>query len=294
MGRVFWLVAFVFALVFASYCDAAEVAKVKGKKVLINLSGESAMVGDTFYLLNASGKRKAIVRIVKVKGDQAIGNVTAGAADAGMSLQRRAGSSAGGGGGGGRVARESSDSGSGPLRKKSYWGGMLGFNMNSMQVDLPASGTIAAQTVSLSGSSFSAMGFFDYKLFERVWFRGLAGYQGFSGTGPASCPPGNQTCSVTISYLDLAFLGRYLFTDSSFRPWLGGGFSLLFPASKSSTALDSSSISESGIFVFTGGIDWSISNEMYIPISVEYALFPKSTSVGASWIAVRAGVAIPF
>ncbi len=291
MGRGLSLLALAFAssLVFSMDCDAAEVTKVKGRNVLVNLSGESAQAGDTFYLLNSAGKKKAIIKITKVKGDQAIAHVSAGAAEVGMSLQRRMGGGGGGAGGGGRVASRSS--GGGSHKQQSYWGLMGGLSMNNMQVDLPST---PPQTVTLTGMGFSAEGFFDYKLFEHVWFRGLAGYQGFSGTGPDTCAPGNQTCNVNISYLGITFLGRYLFTDGDFRPWLGGGFSLLFPATKSSTALDPGSINNSGIFVFTGGADWSISPDMYIPFSVEYALFPKSATVGASWFAVRAGIAWPF
>ena len=36
--------------------------------------------------------------------------------------------------------------------------------------------------------------------------------------------------------------------------------------------------------------NWSISSTMYIPISLEYGLFLKSSSVETSWITLRAGV----
>src|SRR4051812_46117303 len=79
MARGVWLVGLLASLIFSGFANAADVVKAQGKGVLINLSGEPANVGDSFYLVNASGKKKAIIKIVKLrKGDQAIGKVTAG------------------------------------------------------------------------------------------------------------------------------------------------------------------------------------------------------------------------
>jgi hypothetical protein len=264
-----------------SFAHAAEVTKVKGKGVLVKLDGEAAASGDKYFLLNPSGKKKAIIQITKVKGNQAVGRVTAGRAEVGMVLMKR-----GSGGGGSSYA---SRGGSGFMKNRSYWGGMLGYGMNKMNVDL---GTTPARSTSMSGSSFSAMGIFDYQLFDRIWFRGGAGYQGFQTTSGDSCVGGS--CNANISYLNLMFTGRYLFTDDNFRPWLGLGFDMLFPVTKSSTALDSSSMNSSGVIVISGGFDWSLSSKMYIPVSLEYGLFPKSSTVDANWITLRAGVAVPF
>lgn len=270
---------------------AAQVTKVKGKGVLIGLSGEAAMPGDKYFLLNSAGKKKAIVQITKVKGGQALGRVTAGKAEVGMSLVR--GSS---GGGGSAVAshsshRDSGYSGRGFLRSRSYWGPMIGYGMDSMAVDL---NTTPARSTSMSGSAFSVNGFFDYQLFERVWFRGAAGYQGFNVKSSDSCPNTTGGCNANISYADFTFLGRYLFTDTAFRPWAGAGFDLIFPISKSSTALDSGSINTTGVIVITAGFDYSINPNMYIPVSIEYGLFPHSSSVNADWITARIGLAWPF
>lgn len=269
---------------------AAQVTKVKGKGVLISLSGEAAMPGDKYFLLNSAGKKKAIVQITKVKGGQALGRVTAGKAEVGMNLVR-------GGSGSSPVAQSSRrDSGGGSLghgflRSRSYWGPMIGYGLDSMSVDL---NTSPVTNTSMSGSAFSVNAFFDYQLFERVWFRGAVGYQGFSVKSSMTCPNTTSNCNATISYLDFTFLGRYLFTDTSFRPWAGAGFDLIFPASKSSTALDSGSINTTGVIVLTAGFDWSINQNMYIPVSIEYGLFPHSSSVNADWITGRIGIAWPF
>lgn len=291
MGRItariilstFFLLFFMGASAFA-----AQVTKVKGKGVLINLSGEAAMPGDKYFLVNSAGKKKAIIQITKVKNGQALGRVTAGHATVGMTLLRK-GSDGSGSYSSQSYHPSSRALGNGYLKSRSYWGPMLGYGLDSMDADL---NTTPARSASMSGSAFSVNGFFDYQLFERVWFRGAAGYQGFSVKSSDSCPTGS--CNANVSYLDFTFLGRYLFTDTSFRPWAGAGFDLIFPISKSATALDSGSINTTGVIVITAGFDWSINPKMYIPVSIEYGLFPHSSTVNADWITLRAGVAWPF
>nr|HMN68419.1 hypothetical protein [Bdellovibrionales bacterium] len=48
------------------------------------------------------------------------------------------------------------------------------------------------------------------------------------------------------------------------------------------------------VIVIGGGLDWFLSPTMYIPVSLEYGMLPKSDEVDAKWIAVRAGLAVPF
>jgi hypothetical protein len=155
-------------------------------------------------------------------------------------------------------------------------------------------------TASMSGYGFSAKGLFDYELFPQIWFRGTAGLETFNaeagsrGSG-RDCGPGNSdACNAKLMYLTFDFIGRYVFGQGSFRPWLGGGLGLLFPASKDATALDPASISTTNVIVFAGGFDWFTSPTFYVPVSIEYGLLPKSDEVEASWIALRAGFAVPF
>jgi hypothetical protein len=52
---------------------AAKVAKVKGRKVIISLSGTDARRGDLFQVFNKKKKFTAFVKITKVKGKRAYG-----------------------------------------------------------------------------------------------------------------------------------------------------------------------------------------------------------------------------
>ncbi|MBX3022399.1 MAG: hypothetical protein KF799_12065 [Bdellovibrionales bacterium] len=285
---------------FSPILHAAQVTKVKGRSALINLQGTPASPGDTFYALDG-GKKKALIRISKIKGDKAIGRIEKGNATAGMALS----SASGGGGGSSSGSHASRDSGSrsnysggssSSPSGRSYWGGMLGYGMDTMSVKVNhfTTGEYFGNA-SLSGSGFSAKALFDYELFPQVWFRGLGGLEMFNVAGDSICGSGNaQPCDAKIMYLSADFVGRYLFSMGMYRPWIGFGVSLMFPASKSATALSSESIGTTNVLAPQGGVDIFLSPTMYIPISIEYGMLPKSDEVDAKWMAVRVGMAVPF
>ena len=276
---------------------AAEVVKVKGKGVLVELRGDPAVSGDVFYLISPDGKRRGLIKISKVKGEKAIGKLTKGKAAPGYTLefkQQKSAKSAAPSDGG--MASPSMNDGSGTATR-AYWGALFGFGMDSMSVRVtgPPPTNIDYGTVAMTGTGFSAKGLFDYEVFSQFWFRGTTGVETFNASGDAKCGVGNtDTCTAKLMYLTFDFIARYVFGKGSFRPWVGGGFGLLFPASKDATALDPASISTTNVVIVTGGFDWFTSPTFYIPVSVEYGLLPKSDEVEATWIAVRAGFAVPF
>lgn len=281
--------AFLFVIFIASpgAVFAAEVTKVKGKSVLVDLKGDSAAPGDTFYGIKANGKRGAIIKIVKVKGEKAIGKVSKGKADTGMKLEFKPAKT--------KVAAKNEeaaeDDGAAETPAtsgRSFWGGQAGLTMDKMTAKIDD-----ASSTSMSGMGFSAKGLFDYELFPRVWFRGTTGIESFNVSSGDYCTSG-AACNAKLMYLSFDFIGRYVFSEGKVRPWLGGGVGLLFPVTKSASALDSASISTTNVMVITGGVDWYLNPKMYVPISVEMGILPKSDQVEASWIGIRAGIAVPF
>lgn len=283
---------YLFTFIFiAPMLHAAEILKVKGANVLIDLKGDTPNPGDTFFAVKADGKRTAIIQISKVKGEKATGKITKGKASEGQSLEAK---------GAGKVAKSGShrshDVVSAAPSGRSYWGAIAGYGMDSMTVNINDSVTNAfKQKGDLSGTGYSIKGLFDYELFSQVWFRGTSGLEMFNVTGSALCGSGNaQTCNAKINYLTFDFLGRYVFSTGNIRPWAGAGLGLLFPMSKSATALQASSIATTNVMVIAGGADWFINPNMYIPVSIEYGILPKSDEVEAKWIALRVGVAVPF
>ena len=293
----------LFCLCFSFTADAAKVAKVKGKKVLINLEGDPAQAGDIYYTLTPEGKKAGIIKLQKIKGDQAIAILGKGRALPGFGLEYRQPKGAAAAS---TAATDSSSEDPAPSdnitastggSNKMYWGGMLGFSQNTMDVDLKDGDGNTRANASLSGSAFSAKGLFDYELLQQVWFRGTAGMEGFKASGGSVCgdsPTFGQACDVDIMYLSMDLWGRYMFTTSTIRPWVGVGFSLLFPMTKKATAVEEGSISNSSVMSLGGGVDWFISKDMYIPIQLEYGILPESEDVKAHLIALRVGLGIPF
>jgi hypothetical protein len=282
---------YVFAFIFlAPSLHAAEITKVKGKSVLIDLKGDAASPGDVFYAVKSNGKRSALIQISKVKGEKAIGKVSKGKAAVGEALELK----------GAGVVKSSprSNGGSSVVSPtgRSYWGAIAGYAMDSMNVSVKRSVDNAdLGKADLSGSGYSIKALFDYELFPQVWFRGLSGIEMFNVTGPAKCGDLNgQTCDAKIMYWSFDFIGRYVFSNGNIRPWAGAGLGLLLPISKSATALQANSIATTNVVMVTGGVDWFVTPNLYIPVSIEYGFLPKSDEVEANLIALRIGLAVPF
>jgi outer membrane protein W len=290
MMRTFTMFAALFLFTFSVFAGAAEIVKIKGASALIELKGDAAAPGDQFYA-TSDGKRRAILQITKVKGDKAIGHISKGKAQVGMTLEPRV-ASAGHRAGGGHSASG--------LTGKMFWGGMVGFAQDSANVkvlwQLPAANVGDTKEVaSLNGTGYSALGLFDYGFTPNFWVRGLAGLESFNITGSSVCGTGNKsTCDAKINYVSASATARWLFMTGNYRPWAGLGLGVMFPMTKSSTAFDAASISSTQVILFEGGLDWQINSRMYVPISLEYGLLPKSTQVEAHWVELRVGLAVPF
>ncbi len=282
-------------LATANVVYAADVIKTKGRSVLVDLKGEAASVGDQYYTLNSSGKKSGLIVIRKITGDKAIGRLARGKANVGMTLSDKVKVSAG------------SKPNSRPLRTQSktphHWGVLGGYSMDSMKVKVLWQSADAAtgrakgdqkEVASLTGTGYSAKGLFDYDM-GSFTVRALSGIETYNASGVSSCGTGNnQVCITEIVYLTADAMARYIFMKEKFRPWAGLGLSLLFPVSASGTALDPASVGSTWMGILGGGLDYHVSPRLYIPISLEYGLFPPSDQVDATWIQVRIGFAVPY
>lgn len=291
--------ALVFLLIHSISSPAATVTAVKDKRVLVSLDGEPAVPGDIFFLVDPAGKRKGIIKIMKVQGNRAIAVLGKGAAEKGFTLKYRpkTGTATAKGKTPPRGSPQAAPTASGTPGNTMYWGVVGGFAQNAMDVELLDNAGAKRGSASLSGSGYSLKGLFDYGLFDSIWFRGLAGIEQFNVSGPASCgdnAPYTEACNAEIMYLSLDMWGRYLFSQGSFRPWVGGGFSLMFPLTKSATALDESSITNTSVMSFGLGLDWFTSPTFFVPLSFEYGLLPSSDTVSANTMAIRVGAGFSF
>lgn len=277
---------------FSTPSYAVKVVKTKGKKVLVDGEGETLEVGQIFLVKNDDGKSVGIIKLTKVARGKGVAILGKGVAEAGQALVAKKTKS-------GEPAppepmAETKTRGKKPSADQAYWGAMLGYSMATADINLFDDTGTAAGSVSLDGTGFSAKLLYDYPLFSAISFRGLAGMEQFNVGGATNATCGGE-CKAEITYLTIDFWGRYIFNrDGTFRPWVGVGGWLIFPMTKDSTAIKESSIDNSNIFAIGGGFDYYLSESTYIPVQIEYQMYPKSENVEATSIAVRGGYAFPW
>jgi hypothetical protein len=285
-----------FVLIFSGTAFAASITAVKNKRVMINLEGMNASVGSEFYAVNPSGKKVAILRVSQVKGGKAVADITKGSAQVGYSVQGK--------GGGGSSSASSADSYyDKKLSNRANTGNSMGliggYLMNTMSASFIGGplGATYPVSASMSGSGLGVLGFYDYAISPRFILRGMAGLEQYNVTGSITtldCGPDgakSTTCDVKLTYLSFYGYARYNVLNNATKWWVGGGYGYLYAMAKSSSVLKSDQISANQLFVFSTGVDFRMSPKTYIPVSLEYGMFPSSDSVKANIIYLRAGYA---
>lgn len=285
------LVLFAFiAVCFLPRAHAGKVVNVKGKKVYIVFDaneGGTFAEGDTFTLTDASGKKKALVQIKKVKGLKAIAQLKKGKAGKGFGTVFRSASKPGGSLADSSEETSSSSSSSGGYnRMQSHWGAMFGYGVASQDVD--QGNSVSAQT----GSSMAIKGAYDYPLLSSVAFRALAGFELFSVSGMGE--PLNSTAQATvgtdITYLSLDGLIKWTFIDGkSFGFYVLGGVGFLYPMTKSSDVIVEDSIESLAVAEFGGGFEYKW-GKWVVPVDVTYYYFPSGEDVTTGLISIKVGL----
>jgi hypothetical protein len=288
MKNLIYLFSFLL-FVFSLPAQAGKVMKVKGQKVYILFDqDEPFTTGDYFLLTNDAGKKVGLVQIKKIKGLKAVGALKKGKADKGFatlfkSAGKKSKSSSS------VVMAEDADAESrSNADGQSRMGVLVGYGMASQEVDQGGSG-ISNQ----DGSSMAVRGVYDYPLFESVFFRGMAGAEIFSVSGPGSpisAPSTTTTIGTDITYLSLDALFHWsVMKGSTFNAYLIGGMGILYPLSKSSEAILEDSIDSLAIGEFGGGVEmrWGTYT---LPLEVTYYYFPSGEDVNTSVISVKLGV----
>ncbi|WP_413557717.1 hypothetical protein [Bdellovibrio sp. HCB209] len=276
------LIATLILLGMSVTANAAKITKVSGGKALIDLEGDTALVGDQYFAIDSSGKKRGLVQVSKVQGGRAIATISKGKVAAGHSLQRFQG----------RMSAAPNEVKSrGPVSSgKKSWGLMAGFASNSMNVKT------SSASMSMSGSSFNAVGYYQTYLDKNISVKVLGGYESInvSGSAPSSWSGGTctsgQTCTAELGYLGLNALIRYsYYRTSSMEFTVGGGLGFLFAMQKSSNVLDTSKITTNQTMVGTLGVDWHLDRRTYVPIQFDYAIFPDNNTSSATQMILRVG-----
>lgn len=245
---------------------ANQISKVSGAKALIDISDLDLKSGQEVYAVDDKGKKKAILRIDKIRGERATANIIKGKAKSGfyIELKERVSSSS-----------RSSDYGSSRATSDSRLGLLIGITQNAMAIKL------SSASYNLSGSGMTVSGFWDIPLSEGIFARGKAGIKQFTSA--------SGTSKANFQYLGLE--GSLNFKlGSTF--WLGGGGAFLFSLAKDSNVVGLDISASTNSFFFGGvGANLRLGRSAIIPISIDYAMYPSGTGVSASSLLLRAGYA---
>ncbi len=277
-----------------SYADSIQGEK-KGRVLITTDSPNSLNIGDKVFATDAGGAKKALIEIDRVKGTKAFGVVKKGKVSKGMNIVK--GNASGSSSKRQKVSRSnrSSESASGKSLPFTI-GALLGLGLDSMQVKLTDAAGNAVETLNMSGTGFSIKGMADYNLTSYLGLRVLAGLENFTVQASAASAvcDGSTACQTDISFITFDGWLRYAFIDTGTKFWIGAGMGLWMPASKSTNALDETSIDTSYAIYLGGGADIPGGEDIYIPVQAEYTMLPSSTQVTASTIAIRAGIGYRF
>ncbi len=283
---------------------AASVAAVKGKQVLVVGSN---LEKNALYYVVQDGKKKGIIKIVNVKGQKAIASLLKGSALKGATLVARPAKAKSSSQAASSEKSSSSkksesetsydsyssksSSGSSDSYKsstKKFRGGglMLSYQMNKASVDFQLTGT-----ESLSGTSIGFRAFGDYEIYNNLFLRAEFGTMPFNAEGCGG------TCVMAINYLGGTLWARYMFgtPEAKTRIWAGANGSLVFPLGTGDTnAVDTDNVGSTLTFGVGAGLDYKLNDKYYIPVTLEYTLFPPNDEVSASLIQLKAGLGMRF
>lgn len=254
------------------------VKTVKGQKVLLELQGMAAEVDQEFFAIDASGKKRAILKIKQVKNDKAVADITKGKAEAGYTVQAR------------KKAGTSGSDGT-TVHNKGSWGVLGSYAMDKMDASFTAGTPAVDYSAAMQGTGFGALGFYEMPVNKELTLRASAGLEQFiASTSMATAVCDNlssTTCNVSILYISFYGAARYNIVSGKAKVWVAGGLGYLFAATKSSTVLRTDALS-TYVIVPSFGVDIPMGKN-FIPIALDYSLFPDSATVKASSISLRAG-----
>lgn len=271
-----------FALLGISVAEAARVSRTKGRLVEIELAGGDNFVKGDRAKVTANGKTVGILVIQQIKGTKALTRLEKGRAPRGATVALAASRS-------GTKAKAKSEPSSGS--SDFIVGALAGFGLDTQSVKATSANGATTESVSMSGNGFSAKVYADMSLGEELGVIGRFGMETFkvTGTSKNALCSSSTACETSITYISGDLLFRYNFAPGTWNPFAAAGLGIYFPMSKKTNILDETKIASTTIFLLGGGINWSIGN-FYVPLSVEYGLFPPSNQVTTNFIALRGGI----
>lgn len=301
MNRL-WLRGLGLALLIvlaAEFASAARVAQVKGRRAMIELEGLSVGIGTELWLMSPQQKRTGIIRISSIKGDRAIGQITRGGAKPGFTLILKSGQTAPSGGF--SNANRSSERDLMRRRYKQGFGILAGMAMSNatLTARTKVNTTVVEDSLALKGNSFNFKAIYDYHMSAGFTVRAAGGLETLNTTtnvsdaSKAAVCSGSTSCTLALNYLSAEIAAQFNMTSGATRVWAGAGYAFLMAMSKSNNISNLEATSTNQVILLGGGADIAMGQKGYIPLVVEYGLFPFA-GINLNGIYLRAGYGWKF
>lgn len=296
-----YILTFIF---FAFYqpLEAAVVTQSKNGKVLIDNQRDEVEVSQEYYLLNFEKKKVAVVRISVVKNDKSIAFIVKGQSDGTESLLLKS---------------EASTTDKIPTfrenttnvetkptnayrltqKKLSVLLNLMTSSMTALEADSQPPNP-QVENVQMTGTSIGITAAYDIPLRSWFEFRGTLGFEPFTVSGTSmitGCDSAtSRDCNADISYLSAGAYARFDIYKSRTSIWLAVGTIGKFPIAKKSTALKTDDLKLAGAYSFAAGLEYFMSNKIFIPFSIEQQYFISTETVKANQLSIRSGLGIAY
>ncbi|MFK8137534.1 MAG: hypothetical protein AB8E15_04150 [Bdellovibrionales bacterium] len=288
-----FLVLIVLSLSVAKPAMSANITKKKKKKIYLKLEPSDIFdKGDRLFVFDKKNKKRGLIIIRKVKGNKALAILKKGKARKGWKAYLKGQSKPGKAvAKKKRMGKKKQSKANSGKREAWRWGVAGGINLINMDITL-SDGEVVATT----GTTISALVTLQWNLHSNWVLLGRSGYMGFGTEGTAvggKCQ--NDGVDTTQCVTDIAYLSnegyiQYYFNEGPSRYWGGFGGNMVFPLTKSSTALTESEIALDSYLAFAFGYDLSVSDGREVPMSIEFQTpLQPSTGVDRFIITTRVG-----
>jgi len=287
-------------ILIADFANAARIAQVKGRRVMIELDGLSVQNGTELYALGSDQKRRAVIRVSSIRGGRAVGQVTRGSVQQGMMLILKSSTPSAPSSAFSNASRNSERD---ILRRRHKQGiGILaGMAMSSASLTArtKVNTTIVEDNLALKGNSFNFKMIYDYHMSPGFTVRAGGGLETLSTATSVSDPSkaavcsGGTSCTLAINYLSAEVAAQFNLTSGATRVWAGAGYAFLMAMSKNNNISNLEATSTNQALFLGGGADIAVGTKAYIPLVVEYGLFPFA-GIQLSGIYIRGGYGWKF
>ena len=179
------------------------------------------------------------------------------------------------------------------VKAAASWG--LQYQYISSTLTAKETDTLATQidNVNMTGAASGVYGFYLLPLDERVSLHLGMGYEPFKVSGTSSIAGcanfTSHQCDADINYVTTRAAIRTIFEKRTYNLWAELGFSLKYPLSSTSTALEQDKITLIHTFDIGVGSDLYLNKKNFVPLSLQYSLFPPSNNVTSSSLYFKLG-----